>query len=201
MIEVFQTLKKFYKLSSSLSFQDAQQLIKAAHTETFPAGSYLMEAGTRSQKIYLVRKGLLRVYLVNDKGSEITTGLRWENQIYANTDVILFERPSRFYVQALEKTSVFSMEFDKAQAILERNPELEKNRKYVLRNLLKHSLEHTESFVLYSAEERYQNYIDKNPDIVNRVPGKYIANILGITPVSLSRIRKRLVEKERAGKK
>lgn len=61
---------------------------------------------------------------------------------------------------------------------------------------MKRMVMHTESFILYSAEERYLNFVKNNPDIVNRVPGKYIANVLGITPVSLSRIRKRIAQKK-----
>lgn len=49
-----------------------------------------------------------------------------------------------------------------------------------------------EAFVLLSPEERYREIITSNPSLINRVPDKYLANIIGITPVSLSRIRKRL---------
>ena len=52
-----------------------------------------------------------------------------------------------------------------------------------------------EGFILYTPEERYIKFIEKYPDINNRVPDKYIANVLGITPVSLSRIRARIIEK------
>ena len=51
-----------------------------------------------------------------------------------------------------------------------------------------------EAFVLLTPEERYQELISSNPTLINRVPDKYIANIIGITPVSLSRIRKRLAK-------
>ncbi|MBK8659738.1 MAG: hypothetical protein IPN22_12925 [Bacteroidetes bacterium] len=50
--------------------------------------------------------------------------------------------------------------------------------------------------MLLSPEERYLKFIQKYPDLLNRVPNKYIANVLGITPVSLSRIRKRISTKK-----
>ena len=74
---------------------------------------------------------------------------------------------------------------------------VEKNRKYILQRLLKESFKRVESFVLLNPEERYLKFIEDNPGLMNRVPNKYIANILGITPVSLSRIRKRIAEKKR----
>jgi hypothetical protein len=53
-------------------------------------------------------------------------------------------------------------------------------------------MEKVADFLLLSAEERYLKLVNEKPDIVNRVPNKYIATMLGITPVSLSRIRKRV---------
>ncbi len=192
----FARLKKLYKFSLDLSLNDIQSLLKASKIETFKAQSYLMEQGSLNRKVYFITKGLVRFFIVNDKGDEITTLIRWENQTFLNPDVIFFEKPSRFYIQALEDTKAFTLDYDQLQAIIEQNPKLEKNRKHILLNVIKETLTQRESFVLYSPEERYLNFVQTKPDIVNRVPGKYIANILGITPVSLSRIRKRLATKK-----
>lgn len=191
----FAKLKKLYKFSLDLSIKDIQILLKASKLESFKAQSYLMEEGSRNRKVYFINKGLVRFYIVNEKGDEITTLIRWENQTFLNPDVIFFDRPSRFYIQALEDTKAFTLDYDQLQAIIDQNPKLEKNRKHILLNVLKETLTQRESFVLYSPEERYLNFVQTKPDIINRVPGKYIANILGITPVSLSRIRKRLATK------
>ena len=63
--------------------------------------------------------------------------------------------------------------------------------------MMKLQHERLKSFVLLNPEERYLDFIKKNPSLVNRVPGKYIANVLGITPVSLSRIRARVVNQKK----
>jgi hypothetical protein len=81
------------------------------------------------------------------------------------------------------------------ESIFNRNPRLEKNRKMFLREVVKKSSDRVRSFVLMNAEERYLKFINDFPDLSNRVPDKYIAHVLGITPVSLSRIRKRLASK------
>jgi CRP-like cAMP-binding protein len=87
------------------------------------------------------------------------------------------------------------LDYDVLQDIVSANPKLDANRKYVLQQMLKEALGRIDTFVLMSPEERYLAYVDQNPEIVNRVPDKYIANVLGITPVSLSRIRKRVAKK------
>jgi DNA-directed RNA polymerase subunit F len=62
---------------------------------------------------------------------------------------------------------------------------------------MRQAFQRVESFVFLSPEERYQKYVEDHPNIINRAPDKYIANILGITPVSLSRIRSRIASKRR----
>jgi FixJ family two-component response regulator len=61
--------------------------------------------------------------------------------------------------------------------------------------MLAQSMDRIESFVLLSPEERYRQLVEQKPNIVNRVPNKYIATFLGITPVSLSRLRRRMATK------
>ena len=146
--------------------------------------------------MFFVRSGLVRAYCINNKGYEITFGIIAENQILTNIDVILFDQPSRYYYECLEDTKTLSIDFEKVQNIIESNPKLERNRKYFARNAMKKMLQRLESFVLLNAEERYEDFIKKNPTLSNRVPDKYIAHVLGITPVSLSRIRARIVTKK-----
>lgn len=191
----FEKIRQRYKISKRLWFKDFQVVLKEAKVRSFEVKEYLQEEGSQNRTIYFIQKGLIRFFILNERGEEITTWLRWENHLFASFDVVLFEQPSRFYIQALEPTSVLTIDFDRAQELLRQNPYLEEYRRTALRDILKSTLKHTESFLLFSPEERYLNYIQQNPNIVNRVPGKFIANILGITPVSLSRIRKRIAEK------
>ncbi len=193
----FDKLKQVYNIGAGLKFADIKVLLRSAKTVKFQPSEYLIEEGSNRSDVFYIKKGMIRTFAINDKGDEITTSLIWENQFLSNPDVVLFNRPSRFYFQALEETEVFTMEYNLLQEIVERNPKLERNRKFILQRMLKQSVERIESFTLYSPEERYIRYVEKNPEIVNRVPSKYIATVLGITPVSLSRIRKRIASKKK----
>lgn len=62
---------------------------------------------------------------------------------------------------------------------------------------MKRAFQRIESFVFLSPEERYKKYVKDYPNVIDRAPDKYIANVLGITPVSLSRIRTRIASKKR----
>tara|TARA_B100001059_G_scaffold199762_1_gene206264 strand:+ start:145 stop:735 length:591 start_codon:yes stop_codon:yes gene_type:complete len=189
-------LRQIYKFGKELSIEDAGILIKSAKSKSFKKKEIIIEEGALKTDVYFLRSGLVRTYCINDKGDEITFGLVSENQILTNVDIILFDQPSRFYYECIEDTRAFSIDFDKVQNIIESNPKLERNRKFFARNAMKKMLQRLETFVLMNAEERYEDFIKKNPTLSNRVPDKYLANVLGITPVSLSRIRARIVNKK-----
>lgn len=193
----FEKIRSIYKLGKDLSLKDIQSLISKAKRKSYAPSEYLIEEGTLKRELFFIRKGLVRSFAVDEKGDEITVGLNWENQPIASPDTILFDQASRYYFQAIEQTEVLYMDYDLVQTIISKNPKLEQNRKYILQKMLKQAYTRIESFVLYSPEQRYIRFVQSNPDIVNRVPDKYIANVLGITPVSLSRIRKRIAVKKK----
>lgn len=188
-------LKQIYKFGKELSLKDIQVLLKAAKNGSFSKKELLINEGSERNDVFYIKSGLVRCFNINDKGEEITLKLILEHQVVANVDLILFSQASRYFFEALENTEVFFIDYDVLQDLVARNPKLEANRKYVLQRLLKESMERVESFVLLTPEERYQRFVKDYPGITNRVQDKYIANVLGITPVSLSRIRKRIASK------
>jgi len=188
----FERVKKMYKFGIDFTLSDIQVLLKNSKSQSFQTGDYLIKEGQLRRDVFWLRKGIVRGFRITDQGEEITTMLRWENQVVASPNLVLFDQPAAQFFQAIEPTDVFQIDYEKVQKIIEQNPRLEANRKYLLQNTLKEALERIDSFVLRTPEERYLDLIKSKPDILNRVPNKYIANVLGITPVSLSRIRKRI---------
>lgn len=193
-------LKAVYNFGKGLQMSDIQTLLQATKKTSLESNEYLIKEGSQRREVFYLQKGLVRLFKLTDKGDEITVGIKYENQIFANHEAILLNRPSRFYFQAIEQTEIISLDYDRLQIIVNKNPKLWENRKFVLMNLLIEAQERIESFILYSPEERYIRYVEMNPDIVNRVPNMYIANVLGMTPVSLSRIRKRIATKRQKKK-
>lgn len=80
--------------------------------------------------------------------------------------------------------------------IVHGNPKLEPGLRFFVNSSLAEALSAVDDFMLLSPEQRYLKFVKKNPALLNRLPIKYIANVLGITPVSLSRIRKRISTKK-----
>jgi CRP-like cAMP-binding protein len=193
----FEKIKLIYSLSRHLKLSDIQVLLQAAQRQSYPVGAQLIRVGSVQRAVFFVRKGLVRAFQINNRGDEVTTLIRQENQFVVSPDVLLFDQPSQAYFETLEPTEVFYIDYDVLQAIVTKYPRLEANRRFILLNMLKELSHRLHSFVLQTPEERYLSFVEENPDLTHRVPDKYIANILGITPVSLSRIRKRIASKKK----
>lgn len=192
----FEQLRKVYQFGKDLSIKDIQAFFKAAENLSFKKKDILIQEGAQKSKVFYIHKGLVRCYYINDKGDEITFRLIPEHNIVINSDLILFKKSSKFYYQAIEPTKTYAIDYDILQSMIASNGKYESNRKFVYQELLRQAQQRIESFVLHTPEERYELYLKDFPNIVNRVPDKYIANVLGITPVSLSRIRKRIASKK-----
>lgn len=195
MIDV-DKLRALYKFGKELTLADVQDLLKSTNSESIKKKTTLFKQGSKNTKIYYLRKGLVRMYHIKDNGEEITFNLIAENNVVANFDFIVTEQPSKFYYETLENSNFFSIDYQILDSIINKNHKLESNRKFVLRKIIFEVKERIESFVLLNPEERYIKFIKDFPELSNRVPDKYIANVLGITPVSLSRIRKRIASKK-----
>jgi CRP-like cAMP-binding protein len=190
-----QRILSYLQHFKNLTYEDLLPLLQLAKPRHLAASEVYIHENSDYRKIALILRGLIRVYLVKQNGAEITTELSWEDQIVACQDAILRHKPSRFTYEAVEDTDLLEIDYDALQALLENTPKLESTRKYFLMNMLDQSLDRIESFVLLSPEERYRQLVEQKPSIINRVPNKYIATLLGITPVSLSRLRRRMASR------
>lgn len=172
-------------------------LLRNLNAKTFEKGDAILLKGDKRTDVFYIRKGLVRSYLIKENGEEVTFQLFAEKQIFANAHAILFHEASKFTFEALETTKVYYADLEKLQAIGVANSEvLNTNSGFFGRQILKQAFQRIDSFVFLSPEKRYLKYLEDHPNIVSRAPDKYIANVLGITPVSLSRIRNRISKKK-----
>jgi CRP-like cAMP-binding protein len=171
---------------------DIYRLFKTAKTKKIRAGEIYIHEQSTSTRMGHIKKGLMRAYHLKANGDDVTILLRWENQFVGSYDTIMWQKPSRFIFEAIEDTTLTEVDYNKMQELADRNPSLGAHRSNFQVHMLEEAIDRIESFVLLSPKERYLKLIHEKPDIVNRVPDKYLSTFLGITPVSLSRIRKRI---------
>lgn len=172
-------------------------LLRNLKSKTFTPGEVLIHEGSTSKELFFIRKGLIRCYYNHPNGDEITFQLFPESNVVLNFHTLLFEEPSKFTYVAYEPTKVYQIDYDSLMKITRENDNfLELNRSFIGKRAMKQAFMRIESLVFLSPEERYEKYRKDYPNIINRAPDKYIANVLGITPVSLSRIRNRIASRK-----
>jgi CRP-like cAMP-binding protein len=172
-------------------------LLRNVRIKSIEKGEILIREGSTDDDVFFIRNGLVRCYYTDENANEITFQLYPETHVFGNVHSIFFNEPSRFSYQTLERTKVYKIDFGSFNDMVSKNPGLlEFNRRYLVNRIINQLYQRVESLVLLSPEERYQKYVKDYPNLINRAPDKYIANILGITPVSLSRIRNRIASKK-----
>ncbi len=186
------TLQHLLAHLAGVSPAGASPLLDLTRQVSIDANDIYIRKGENNRKVAFIEQGIIRAYGIKDNGEESTLFLRWEGHILASHDCIIDRKPSRFIYRALEPVTLWEINYDLLETILKDHPEYEPLRNFFLLGMLSDSLKNIESFVMKSPQERYLSLIEERFDLVNRVPDKYIASMLGITPVSLSRIRKRI---------
>lgn len=181
-----------YKDFFELELSELLALLSLTREKALKQGDVYIQEGSNTRKLAYIQQGLIRTVYLKDNGDEITMLLRWEDQFFSSYDSIFFNRPSRFTYQALEDSVVLEANYDEFMDFLNAHPRFAKAKDFFLISMLAEAMERVESFVLMTPEERYLSLIKEKGDIVQRCHDKHLATWLGITPVSLSRIRKRI---------
>lgn len=175
---------------------DAQQreLIQATATRKhIPKGAYFAEAGKVSTQMGYVTDGVFRVCYYDNRGDSFTRYFVYENRFVVDINSFRDEVPSAEYIEAITDCQllVFSKaDFTRLSALIPGWDDMfAKITSYVLESKLKF----TSNMLVQDAQQRYLTFLDHYPKLANRVPLHMLASYLGITPSSLSRIRKHIV--------
>ena len=157
---------------------------------TIPPKTVLLNEGEMSQQIFIVKQGALRLW-ANYNGEDITFRFCFENEVASS---FLGYEPSIFTIESIETSTIMIVKIKDFMVLLDEIFEY----KDALINLLTRRLNDYGKLFLSritkKPEERYLDMMNNNPEILLRVPQHYIATYLGITPVSLSRIRNRVTK-------
>jgi CRP-like cAMP-binding protein len=151
------------------------------------------EPGLVCNDFCFVVSGSVRYFHIKD-GEEITGYFSFENEFASSYKSFLTQLPGLNYIQALEDTELITISYQNMQQMLA-NPLLAYKMERFGRLIAEYYLicyeERIASFINNTPEERYLQLLSTGRDILQRMPQHYIAHFLGITPVSLSRIRRR----------
>ena len=172
----------------ALSKEAEKEIINISKLIEVNKNSILQPIGHTCKTIYFLKTGVARIYYFKDD-NEITESFSFENSIVVRYESLFTNRPSKKAIQLLEDSEIISIDALAFFGLFVRFPELEGLFNKIIKSALIETINRVESIQFHTAEERYNTLIKEAPNVLKRVPLKFVASYLGITPVSLSRIR------------
>ena len=158
-------------------------------------GSVLLKEGQNSQDNYFVLKGCIRKYYIID-GEEKTTAFYTEME-GLTPHCAISNAPSEYYVSCLEDSILLVADEEMGVELNTKFPKFQLMCGMLSEELLAKQQIDFDEFKTSSPEQRYLNLLEKRPDLIQRVPQNLLASYLGIIPQSLSRLRARIIEKNK----
>jgi len=155
---------------------------------------YLLQAGEVCRYENFVIKGCLRAYTVDDKGVEHIVMFGMEDWWISDMYSFITATPATLHIDALEDSEVLSIEKTDLDNVYHRIPLFERFYRLLLQNSIVANQRRLLGSISQTAEEQYLAFIQKYPLLDQRVPQSQIASYLGITPETISRIRKQWME-------
>lgn len=179
-------LKQQLQTNSELSAEEADFIQSISIPHTTGAETMVLRIGEVADFIIFIEEGILRTFEYDEQGNDVTKFFFKENQFVTNLDSYLSGKPSEFYIKTvtpcrltvLKKSDTASVSYwpEIFNKLLQQALVKKIQDQYYLRN--------------HHAREKYERFISRHGDLVNRVPLQYIASYLGIAPQSLSRVRR-----------
>ena len=186
-------LESMQRLCPEIQDQQLVDFADSLQIKQLPAKATLFDLYAKHNQILFITKGLARAYYIDAKGEEKTAWFIKEDQHVTDYPAFLTNKASNYIFQTLENTTVVSLPKEAIHKAYQAYMPVQKYGCLIAEEILKVQQERIESFLFFSAKERYQLFLETNGDIVHRISVKHMASYLGIERQSLTRIRKQLL--------
>ena len=176
--------------------QEEQEVIKTyLSPKKLRKKQYLLQEEDVCKYIAFIEKGAMRAYTVDDKGTEHIVQFALEGWLISDLYSFLTSEPATYNIDALENAELLLISKAAHEELLQKMPKYETYTRVQLTGAYIAMLRRLTSIISLPLEERYNYFTSLYPDIVQRVPQHMIASYMGLTPETLSRVRKRLAQK------
>jgi CRP-like cAMP-binding protein len=171
--------------------QDDVAIISSLFKETdLRKGDYYLHSGKACNKLSFIKSGMLRIY-VDLPEKEVTQWISTTGYFVTDLSSLIFDTPARWNIQALVDTQLYTISKADYQKIGKLLPQWHELEKLFIAKCFTMLEDRIFSHLSMSAEDRYQFFFQHNKELFNQVPLQYIASMLGMTPETFSRIRKK----------
>lgn len=172
------------------SQSDLTQIFQTHQEILMKKGEFLLKKGQIANEYYILQTGLVRTYLYDYHGNEITTDFTEEKQIVIDVSSIFQRIPSQEYLQCLTDCKLWKIDFEAFQELFHDIPALREWGRAWMADILFQSKKRATEMITEPTKIRYLRLLNERSQIIQQAPLKHIASYLGVTDTSLSRIRK-----------
>ncbi len=192
----FEVLHEYLAARATFSDEDVETL-RGAFVETrLPAGDFLQRAEEVPRYAAFVASGCLRQYVIDPKGKEHIVAFAPERWWLSDSKSLMNHTPSRYFIDAIEDSDLLLLDAPSHLKLLTGVPGYGAAFRTGIQRHAAAKDERIVSALAASAEERYLEFLRTYPSIALRVPQSMLASYLGMTPETISRIRKNLSRRE-----
>jgi CRP-like cAMP-binding protein len=191
---MYERLKIYCKATVPLTGEELKLIDTYFETRDVKKRDFLLRDGKVCNFIGFIANGTIRHFHIKD-GVEKTCDISFENSWVTDFQSFTHNTPGRMNLQAMEDTAVFIIRKENLNKLYIECNKYETFGRLMAEQVAQRATEIAMSLSADKPEERFQHLIKKQPDLFQRIPQKYIANFLGISPESLSRIRSRILTK------
>lgn len=186
-------LKKFIRRFVKLSDTELEDIASKFKRKEIKKNNYIFRQGDTCKDFVFVDKGCLRLYYVKD-GIEISVWFAFQPSSAIEVYSFVSESPSDYFLQAIEDSEVLYLPKADLKKLYQYQPKMQEMMRNFWEAVLLDLISRFTALEKDSAEKRYLDLLNKQPDYLEAIPQKYLASFIGVTPTSLSRIRKKIIK-------
>lgn len=161
--------------------------------KSFKRNEFVTEAGQTERYFYFVLEGVQIIYIINRKGDKAILGFSYAGSYSGVYDSFLKNTASDYFLEAVLPSRMLALSQEKYHALFEKYPDFEKWGRHVHMDLFVGRVKREIELLTLSAEERFNTFMDRCPDILLTIPQKYLASYLNMTPETFSRLRRKVL--------
>ncbi|HET9747651.1 MAG TPA: Crp/Fnr family transcriptional regulator [Chitinophagaceae bacterium] len=192
---MLEPVRQFINRHIELTDEEFETFESKLHLVNFDKKTKLVNIGDVGTKIYFVLKGITRRYFYRGK-QEIITHLVKEGGLMGSVISFLTGEPSRYVLETIEPVTAYSISKKDLDELFDLDKKWEKFGRKILTTFFLQVEYHNINMIRYSTRERFINFMKENPDLVLRVPQKYLASYLEIQPETFSRLKHLMVKEK-----
>lgn len=182
----------FVSKYTSLSPDALEEIAGKFKSRTLKKNDYLLREGETCRDLVFVQEGCLRLYYLKDD-IEVSVWFAFEQSSAIEIYSFISENPSNYFLQAIEDSKILYLPKAELNKLYQHHPKMQEMMRNFWEDVILNLINRFTALQKDSAEKRYMDLLSK-PGYLQTIPQKYLASFIGVTPTSLSRIRKKIVK-------